>query len=260
MSIVPYVTAQPRARRRPLDRERIVRAALALLDEVGLDELTMRRLAGRLDVKAASLYRHVRDKNELLVLLADEISGEIPLVRPTGAWRQQLNEVAWNVRRALLSHRDAARLLAITPPFGPRRLRHIEATLRILRTAGLSARDAARAAYHCNNFVTEFVADEARFTAFASGSGSSPRGILAEARRQFRSLPSREYPTIVELADALTEYNPGGLFQFGIDMLLRGIEALSGRKSPPTASRAAAPGSHKSHRRIGGKKSSAPIC
>jgi len=197
-----------------------------LLDEVGIDELTMRRLAGRLGVKAASLYRHVKDKNELLVLLGDEISGEIPLVTPAGTWRDQLTEIAWNVRRGLGAHRDAARLLAITPPFGPRRLRHIEMVLRILRSAGMSGRDAARAAYHCNNFVTEFAADEARFAAFASGPRAGRRKVFEDARKLFKRLPRDEYPTLVELADDLSEDDPDGLFRFGIEMLLDGLERL----------------------------------
>jgi hypothetical protein len=138
-------------------------------------------------------------------------------------------EIAWNVRRGLLAHRDAARVLANSPPVGPRRLRHIEAVLRILRSAGLRDRDAARAAYHLNNFVTEFAADEARFAAYASAPGSSRRKVLAEARRQFALLSKREYPTIVALADHLTEDAQDELFQFGIDLCVRGIEALSQR-------------------------------
>jgi hypothetical protein len=137
--------------------------------------------------------------------------------------------MAWNVRRGLLAHRDAARVLANTPPVGPRRLKHIEAVLQALRAAGLKDRDAARAAYHLNNFVTEFAADEARFAAFAA-TGSSRRKILAEARRQFKSLPEHEYPAIVAFADHLTEDAQDELFQFGIDMCLRGIRTLSKRE------------------------------
>ena len=207
-----------------------MQAALALLDEVGLDELTMRRLAQQLGVKAASLYRHVHNKDELLALLGDEISGEIPAASGTGSWQEQLTEIAWNVRRGLLAHRDAARVLASSPPVGPRRLRHIEAVLRVLRMTGLRDRDAARAAYHLNNFVTEFAADEARFAAYTSAPGSSRRKILAEARRQFASLSKSEYPTIVALANHLTEDAQDDLFQFGIDMCLRGIQALSQRR------------------------------
>jgi AcrR family transcriptional regulator len=225
VSIVPYRTVVRRTRR-PLDQQQIVGAALALLDEVGLDQLTMRRLAERLGVKAASLYKHVRSKEELLLLLGDEISGAIPFASAAGGWRDQLTEIAWNVRRGLLAHRDAARVLASTPPAGPRRLRHVEAVLKILRSAGLSERDAARAAYHLNNFVTEFAADEGRLAAFAAAPGTSRRKILGEVRRQFRALPPREYPTIVELAEALTEDAQDALFQFGIDLHLRGLEAL----------------------------------
>jgi TetR/AcrR family tetracycline transcriptional repressor len=227
MSIFPYRDTRDRTKRQPLTQAQVVRAALALLDEVGLDQLTMRRLAERLGVKAPSLYRHVQDKDELLVLLGDEISGEIPMARAAGTWREQLVEMAENVRRGLLAHRDAARLLAITAPFGPRRLRLIEALLRILRSAGLDARAAAQAAYHCNNFVTEFAADEARFAAYAAAPGSSRRKVFAEARKHFKSLPCDEYPTLVELADYLAEDKPDDLFRFGLEVWLRGLSELS---------------------------------
>ena len=227
MSFVPYRETHRRRKRQPLDRVQIVRAALALLDEVGLDDLTMRRLAEKLGVKAASLYRHVRHKEELLVLLADEISGEIPVVEPRGSWKEQLVEMARNVRRGLLAHRDGARLLATTAPSGPQRLRHIEAVLRTLRSAGLSGGDAARAAYHMNNLVTEFVADEGRFAQQAEAMGTTRRKMLAEARRYFSALPKDEFPNIVELAADLADDDADRLFQFGVQVWLRAIEQLS---------------------------------
>jgi len=224
MSLVPMRRRAPR--RQPLDQDRIVRAALALLDDVGVDELTMRRLAERLGVKAASLYRHVRNKDELLGLLADEIAGEIPMVPPSGNWRNQLTEIAWNVRRGLLAHRDGARVLADTAPVGPHRLRHIESLLHVLRSAGLQPRQAARVGYHCNNFVTEFAADEARFAASIPARGGARRRVFADARKYFKSLPPAEYPTVVALADHLTENDQDALFQFGLDVWLDGIEQM----------------------------------
>src|SRR5262249_19590575 len=147
-----------------------------------------------------------------------------------GTWREQLAASAWNVRRGLLAHRDAARVLASTPPAGPRRLRHIEALLRILGATGLTDRDATRAAYHLNNLVTEFAADEGRLATYAAATPrSSRRKILAEVRRQFKALPKGEYPTIVALADHLTEDAQDALFQFGIDLCLEGIESLAKR-------------------------------
>lgn len=230
MSIIPYGNEGARVPRRNLSQARIVSAALALLDEVGMDELTMRRLAEKLGVKAASLYRHVRDKDELLVLLADEISGEIPLVRESGPWRRQLAEMARNVRRGLLRHRDAARVLAATPPFGPRRLRHVESVLRVLRGSGMSAGDAARAAYHCNNFVTEFVADEIRTTTALVGKPHRSRKAAFEAvHKHFKSLPQDQYPTLVELADELSDDDADALFEFGLEVWVRGLETLTRR-------------------------------
>ena len=68
---------------------------------------------------AASLYRHVRNKDELLVLLADEISGQVPMIAEGATWEQALTTMALGVRRVLLAHHDAARLLASTRPTGP---------------------------------------------------------------------------------------------------------------------------------------------
>lgn len=227
MSFVPYREPRRSRDREPLDRAQVVRAAMALLDEVGLDELTMRRLADKLGVKAASLYRHVHNKEDLLALLADEISGEIPTIAPRGSWKEQLTQMAHYARRGLLAHRDAARLLASTAPFGPKRLRHIETALRVLRSAGLSGRDAARVAYHLNNFVTEFVADEGRFAQGAAALGTTPRKFLADARKYFAALPKDQFPNVVELAADLADDDVEGLFQFGVQIWLRAIEQLS---------------------------------
>jgi TetR/AcrR family tetracycline transcriptional repressor len=138
--------------------------------------------------------------------------------------------MAHNTRRGLRAHRDGARLLAGTAPVGPRRLRHIEATLRVLRSAGLSGKDAVRAAYHLNNCITEFAADEARFAA-------TDRKMLAQMRRRLRALSAAEYPVVVELADELADDDQDGLFRFGLEIWLRGIEqvARETRRTPRAA-------------------------
>jgi AcrR family transcriptional regulator len=143
-----------------LDRERLVRVALALLDEVGLDELSMRRLAERLGVTAAALYWHVRDKNELLGLLADAISAEMPLPDPGRPWRAELEALARGARRVALAHRDAARILVATLPTGPHRLRAIDAVLGLLIRAGFAPTDAADVAYVLNVYGIGFMLDE----------------------------------------------------------------------------------------------------
>src|SRR5919201_3122725 len=100
--------AEPPQRRPAVTREQVVREALALLDEVGFDGLTMRRLAARLGVQAASLYNHVGDKLELLALLGDAVCPEVREPDPGQDWRPRLEALAADYRRVLLAHRDAA--------------------------------------------------------------------------------------------------------------------------------------------------------
>jgi AcrR family transcriptional regulator len=234
VALVPYRDTRRPGRRAPLDREQVVRAAVALLDEEGLDGISMRALASRLGVKAASLYRHVRDKEELLTLMADELSAEIPYEVGARGWREAMKELARRYRRALQQHRDAARLMAATPPSGPRRLKHVEVVLQVLLDAGLGERDAARAAYHANNFITEFAADEARMAATARTLGMTRKKMMAMGERMFRSLPPSEFPALTRLAGHLMEDDPDGLFEFGLDLLLDGLEP---RRRGPGATR-----------------------
>lgn len=234
MSIVPYRSTRRDRERKVLDRPQVVRAALALLDEVGLDGLTMRHLAERLGVQAASLYRHVHDKEELMVLLADEISAEMPVVEitveengePGQSWQGQLVNLARRYRQVLLSHRDGARLLANTRPSGTRRLRHIEALYGLLLSAGFSPRDALRASYHFNNFVTEFVADEARLSAALEAMGTSRSEFIEEGRAQLRALPAEEFPNLTRYADYVIGDDAEGSFQFGLDVWISGLGML----------------------------------
>jgi AcrR family transcriptional regulator len=196
------------------------------MDVVGLDGLTMRRLAEELGVTAASLYRHVRDKDELLVLLADEISGQVPLVDESLPWHQMLTQAAHGYRRVLLAHRDAARLLASTPPAGPQRLVRIEAILQVLLAAGFDGRDAAWGAYHFNNLVTEAVADEVRMAITAAAQGNSRSELLAEARAQFHALPADQFPALTRLADDVATDDAEAVFEFGVRLCLRAMESL----------------------------------
>src|SRR5690349_10184790 len=101
----------------------------------------MRALADRLGVRAASLYWHLRDKEQLLGLLADAIIGEVPLPEPGGGWRPELAELAGEYRRVLLAHRDAARVVAGLQT-SPSALRLYDRVLGDLHAAGFTREDA----------------------------------------------------------------------------------------------------------------------
>jgi TetR/AcrR family transcriptional regulator, tetracycline repressor protein len=220
----PFPSAPPRTHR--LNQPTIVTAALELLDQLGVDALTMRRLAQELGVTQGALYRYVRDKDELMVLLADEISGQVPTIPHNVPWQHALQEMATAHRHVLLVHRDAARLLASIPPAGPRRLRHIELILQALVEAGFSDRDAAWAAYHFNNLVTEFVADEVRLAEAATTAGRGRAELLAEGRAQLHALPAEHFPILRRLAAEMATEDADAQFEFGVRVWLRGMETL----------------------------------
>jgi len=201
-----------------LDQQMIVQAALDLLDEVGLDHLSMRRLADRLGIKAASLYWHIRDKDHLLSLLADAICAAMRSPDPTLPWRQQSEALLHESRRALLAHRDGARIMASTLPAGPNRLRLIEQGMSVLLDAGFSPRDAAYVGFLMNDYVTMFVVEETRFSE-TQGAESQPLDLDWTA-----ALPPDEYPTLHKLAEYWMADNADERFQFGLEILMDGIE------------------------------------
>ncbi len=219
-----FTNAPVRRRRPPLDRKRVVEAALEVLDEIGLDGLTMRRLADRLGVKAASLYWHVGNKEELLGLIADEIGSGVREPEPGLAWRERLEALAWENRRVLLSHRDAVRILAGTAPTGSNRLRLSEITLRALLEAGLAHQEVAYASLLLTDYATGFVSEEVMLANAAEKQGVSLEEALAEVRGQFEFLSPKEYPSMVMLAGQLTNADADERFRFGLEVLLDGLE------------------------------------
>jgi TetR/AcrR family transcriptional regulator, tetracycline repressor protein len=120
-----------------LKRADVVTGALALLDTDGLDGLTMRKLGALLGVRAGGIYWHFTNKEALLRAMADRIVGEITATPLTpGPWDAQLTEIAHRMRRALLAHRDGARVVAGTYVVEPNTVRGGEAAVRILTDAG----------------------------------------------------------------------------------------------------------------------------
>ena len=130
-----------------LNREQITQQALALVDELGLDALTTRRIASNLDVRPSALYRHFKGKDELLSNMAEHILvGEFPVIPDLSsyAWNEWLVEVAMRYRNAMLSRRDGGRIIARAHPalaltYG----KLAESTVRKLVIAGFSIEQAA---------------------------------------------------------------------------------------------------------------------
>jgi TetR/AcrR family tetracycline transcriptional repressor len=125
-----------------LNREAVIQAALSMLDEVGVDGLSMRALADRLGVKAASLYWHLRDKDQLLELVAEAVLDgvAVPVSPPT--WRSQVAGACDELARFLVNHQAAASVVLAALPV-VQRSRLTRDLARILAAAGLQAAESA---------------------------------------------------------------------------------------------------------------------
>ena len=127
----------------PLSRDEVLEGALALLDEVGLDALTMRRLAESLGVQAGAIYWHFTDKQALLDAMIDAMLAGLLEPPLTGAWDAQLAELSRRLAAAMLRRRDGARLATQALRPGPNSLELSEAMMQIAaQERSLAARDA----------------------------------------------------------------------------------------------------------------------
>lgn len=200
-----------------LDLPRITAAAVRLLDEHGLAGLSTRKLAAELGVSSPTLYWHVRNKDELLDLVAEAICAEAFDIDESLPWREQLATGLRQFRALLRAHRDAALLLRSRPPRGPHRLGHIETTTRILLGAGFSAADTAAISVLLADHVLASAAEDDR------RAGAAPRAGLTE-------LPA-EFPHLRQVAPAYRELTGEALFELGVEVLLDGLAArlASGR-------------------------------
>ncbi len=134
--------------RSALTRERLVEAARELINEEGLEGLSMRALADRLDVKASSLYWHVRDRRELLELLAESILEGVSRPRARATWRQTVLAIADALRSQVAGQQDANRILLEVPDALERSDTYTDLVAQF-KTAGLpdvEARDLGRLA------------------------------------------------------------------------------------------------------------------
>jgi TetR/AcrR family tetracycline transcriptional repressor len=151
-----------------LHREDVIRAAVELLDEVGLDRLTTRALTTRLGVRPGALYWHVRSKGELLAAIASEIMREVYDIEaaPEGdagesaAWAEQTTAFAHRLRRALLAHRDGARVVIGHLPLSGAAVEVAEQGLATMRAAGFALDQAAYFGDTVTSYVTGFVLQE----------------------------------------------------------------------------------------------------
>lgn len=196
----------------PLTRARIVEAAVALLDEHGIDGLTMRRLAQRLAVTSTALYWHVKTKDDVLDLALDEIFGEVPLPAE-GDWRDDVRALTSGWRGAMLRHPWAPNLIG-RPMLGPNVLARTEFLQSALVRGGHTGVHLAVVTRMVANYVIGAALTE---TTWRTTADPEARAV---ARRQLAANPTA-YPTLVA-SGHLDEgpWNDDDLFERGLDAML----------------------------------------
>ncbi|MGK5638657.1 TetR/AcrR family transcriptional regulator [Streptomyces sp. URMC 126] len=210
-----------RGRPARLDRARTIRTALDLLDESGLDALTMRRLADAVGAQAGALYRYFATKQDLLTAMAERmVDGVADAAGPAGDgdWSERAARLARALRTALLAHRDGARVFAGTHSTGPNTLGFADSLVGVLREAGFGDDEAARALYAVANFTVGHTLEEQAALRPEDG-GTTDAGDLREA------VETGTYPHLTATLPVLTSTDFTAHFEFGLRLLLDGLRA-----------------------------------
>jgi AcrR family transcriptional regulator len=206
-----------------LSRERVLRAALALADEGGIQALSMRRLAKELGVEAMSLYNHVANKDDILDGIVDIVMREIEIPSNGAAWKAALRQSAISAHQAFVRHPWACSLHMSTPRISDARMLWMEGVLKTLREAGFSAEMTHHAYHALDSHITGFT------LWLVTMPFDSREELLDLAKAFLPQISADEYPYVIEHAQQhMAEPDPGepSEFEFGLDLILDGLERL----------------------------------
>ncbi len=210
-------TQPPRA---PLSRERILRAAIELADEDGIEALTMRRLGRQLGVEAMSLYNHVTDKDDLLDGMVELITTEFEV--PTGIpdWKSSIRRSTVSAREVLRRHPWASSVIESRVRSGPGRLQLLDSTIGVLSGAGFPMPVVIRTLMALDSHTYGFALQEQAWPFPVETAPEMATALAAD-------LPA-EYPNMAAMVAFVATTRPGTIleFEFGLDLLLDGLERL----------------------------------
>lgn len=206
--------------RQPLDRERILRAAVAMADSEGIEALSMRKLGKALGVEAMSLYNHVANKEEVLQGIVDLIVEDIGPIDTQSPWQDSMRRRAVAMRQVFIKHPWALGLMEARREPGPTALAYCDSVLGVLARSGFSTRNAVRAFSLMDSYCYGFSIQEK----------SMPYGSPAEAMDATQQLLQQAYMAqFPYLTRTATCYMEGGFdytqeFEAGLDLLLQALE------------------------------------
>jgi AcrR family transcriptional regulator len=200
----------------------VLRAAITLADEGGLESVTMRRLGQELGVEAMSLYNHVANKDDLVDGMIDLVFAEIELPSADGDWKNAMRRRAISLRDVLLRHRWAVGLMESRRNGGPANLGHHDAVIASLRAGGFDITMVAHAYSVLDGYIYGFALTRMTLPFHTSEEAAQV------AETMLRPFPVNAYPNLGAMIEhAMTPgYDTGDEFEYGLDLILDGLETV----------------------------------
>jgi AcrR family transcriptional regulator len=203
---------KPRA---TLSRDSIETAALAVIEEEGLDGFSTRRLAQALGCEAMSIYHHFPSKAHLLDALVDRVVGELPAPQPPAPWRERLWKMSMDFRAMAHRHPAFFRYMAVHRMNTPAGLRWLDGALAAFREAGLSDEDAVRLFRGFGYYIIGGALDE------TSGYAKGPSALNPPSNEEI----GRSFPNVAAAARWFAPGQVDATFELGLNVLLDGVAA-----------------------------------
>jgi len=210
-----------------LSRDRVLRAAIRIADEGGLEALSMRKLAQDLGVEAMSVYYYVANKDEILDGILNFVISEFELAVGGPDWKAAVRRSAISAHDVLMRHPWACNLMMSVRRVAPARMRYMESLLRTLREAGFSA-NMTHHAYHA--------LDSHTIGSTLWEAGYSSNKDLEDVAKTFVAKTIKEYPYLAEHAEQhITRSKREDVpeFEFGLDLILDGLEKIRLKRPRP---------------------------
>ncbi len=204
----------------PLNRQRIIEAAVEFADANGLETLSMRKLGAELGVEAMSLYNHVRNKEDIHVGMIDYVFSSIPLPPDDLAWQDALRSLANAMMDKFASHSWALSLKSTNNHMGMSMLIFMERLIKILHDAGFNDKDTHHALQMLGSHAFGYAFQQVTTPASADDERANLHAMLAEVGDQFPHV-TRMAPYLVA-CDFTTEY------AFGLDIIIDGLASRLG--------------------------------
>ena len=203
------------ASRAPLSASRIVAEAVAMADEGGVEAVSMRKLADRLEYGVMSLYNHIPNKDDLLARMVDAVAAEIAPPPPSEAPLAAIRSVAVSTHDALAQHRWAAGVWLQCLP-GPARSARMEDLLRLFNSSGLSSGLAHHGFHAITNHVLGYTMQQVSMTL-------ADEHPTAKAEEYLQSLPTDEFPHMIAHVHQHLRGDTASSFELVLDLILEGL-------------------------------------